>query len=447
MKPKNVKQKMNRLIALILTLAIVLSIMPATAAQSEEPQSYTYTTPIVVNENTYITSDTSEALFPAPHENPITTTTINTANRPFRCGDVNGDGVIDIDDVLEILKYMVNDATSVIFNESVPSRWAAEICRGMPGGQAVGTPPDINDVLQILMYMAGIEESVLMSCECYYEARITFEPNGGEVSPTSMIIYKSTRIGEMPIPTRDGYNFAGWFSHPTEGMQVFPTTFASASITVWARWTNENVLFLDRWEWYTPAPALSLDVGVVSNGEWILSSDSDWITLSPGSGTDNDNFTVSVTQNNTGAERIGTVTVTGGGIERTLIVRQAAAVLIISPEETWNVPPELTPDAASRDISVTSDVDWIVNTSATWIAVSPESGTGDGDFTISVNPNHTGVARTATVTVTGGGLERTITVNQPPTILTVSPSMFGLSRLAGSQDIAVVSNTNWTVMK
>ena len=96
-------KKPTRLIALILTLTIVLSIMPATAMETEGSQPYTYATlEVAETTETTLTSDTSEALFSeytgetetlceSPSYLPelsIAATAINTANRPFRCGDV-----------------------------------------------------------------------------------------------------------------------------------------------------------------------------------------------------------------------------------------------------------------------------------------------------------------------------------------------------------------------
>lgn len=39
---------------------------------------------------------------------------------------------------------------------------------------------------------------------------VTFNPNGGTVSPTSQTVVYGQAYGVMPIPTRTGYSFAGW---------------------------------------------------------------------------------------------------------------------------------------------------------------------------------------------------------------------------------------------
>lgn len=47
-----------------------------------------------------------------------------------------------------------------------------------------------------------------------------------------------------------------------------------------------------------------------------------------------------------------------------------------------------------------------------WISVSPTSGTNNGSFDVTANDNYINPARKGVVTVTGGGINKTIDVNQ-----------------------------------
>jgi hypothetical protein len=106
-------------------------------------------------------------------------------------------------------------------------------------------------------------------------------------------------------------------------------------------------------------------------------------------------------------------------------------------------------DGDSRTVSVSSNVNWTVGSSASWATVSPASGAGNGTVTVTVSDNDTGSERTATVTVSGGGFTRTVAVTQadvappPPPALTVSPSTATIAAGGGSRDIAIQSNINW----
>lgn len=54
-----------------------------------------------------------------------------------------------------------------------------------------------------------------------------------------------------------------------------------------------------------------------------------------------------------------------------------------------------------------------------WIYVSPASGTNDGSFDVTVNDNSMDPAREGVVTVTGGGINKTIDVSQKSNRLTL----------------------------
>jgi len=56
---------------------------------------------------------------------------------------------------------------------------------------------------------------------------VTYNANGGTVSPGSKSSYLSDAYGTLPTPTRTGYTFVGWYSAKTGGVEVT----ASTSIT------------------------------------------------------------------------------------------------------------------------------------------------------------------------------------------------------------------------
>ena len=68
---------------------------------------------------------------------------------------------------------------------------------------------------------------------------ITFDPNGGEVSPTSKTLTDAdTAYGELPTPSRDGYTFEGWHTATEYGTLVTADTeFADKrNQTLYAVW-------------------------------------------------------------------------------------------------------------------------------------------------------------------------------------------------------------------
>ena len=73
----------------------------------------------------------------------------------------------------------------------------------------------------------------------------------------------------------------------------------------------------------------------------------------------------------------------------------------------------LTFDAAAgqQTVNVTANCDWKVSCSASWLTINPMSGNANATLTLSAQEN-TITTREATVTVTGGGFTRTISVTQ-----------------------------------
>jgi uncharacterized repeat protein (TIGR02543 family) len=91
-----------------------------------------------------------------------------------------------------------------------------------------------------------------------HRVNVTFNVNAGtgSTTPSTPGAYTGplfdTVFGTLPVITRDGYAFAGWFNHVSAGTEITSTTVANAanvpngeSITLFARWTANtiNVVF------------------------------------------------------------------------------------------------------------------------------------------------------------------------------------------------------------
>ena len=67
---------------------------------------------------------------------------------------------------------------------------------------------------------------------------VSYNANGGTVSPTSKTVVYGSTYGALATPTRTGYAFAGWYTSATGGTQVTSTTKVSQhqNHTIYARW-------------------------------------------------------------------------------------------------------------------------------------------------------------------------------------------------------------------
>lgn len=73
---------------------------------------------------------------------------------------------------------------------------------------------------------------------------LTYNANGGSVSPTSKKLNKGAAYGSLPTPTRSGYTFNGWYTQASGGSKVSSSTIINANTTIYAQWTKNS----------TPAP-------------------------------------------------------------------------------------------------------------------------------------------------------------------------------------------------
>jgi uncharacterized repeat protein (TIGR02543 family) len=74
------------------------------------------------------------------------------------------------------------------------------------------------------------------------EHNIYFNANGGEVDIESVVMAGGTEIGDMPTPTRYGYNFRGWYDAQEGGNKITRYTVVSADAELYAHWTPVSVI-------------------------------------------------------------------------------------------------------------------------------------------------------------------------------------------------------------
>jgi len=78
------------------------------------------------------------------------------------------------------------------------------------------------------------------------EYTVTFDPNEGTVDPTSKQVRNEGRYGELPTPTKQGYNFVGWYDSERNKIESTTTVNLTSDITLTAKWEAiETILTVD----------------------------------------------------------------------------------------------------------------------------------------------------------------------------------------------------------
>jgi hypothetical protein len=277
----------------------------------------------------------------------------------------------------------------------------------------------VTGTVQIQPYLNGVAQTNIASSA----------PNTGNYSwsiPSNYTSGTTYKIGisAMSGTVSDFSNSNFTISVPTSSLTVSPTSLTLGS-------TSNS----------------SDQINVTSNVSWNASDDASWLTVSPASGSNNGTITVTATsENSSTTSRSGIVTITGGGITRTVTVSQSG---ISSNLEV--IPTNLTIGAilnSTAQIDINSNVNWTANDNATWLSLTPVSGSNNGTISLTVTSANTSTSiRSAMVTITGGGITRTVSVAQDGAslYLDVTPSSLTIgASLNSTEQITVSSNVNWS---
>jgi hypothetical protein len=165
------------------------------------------------------------------------------------------------------------------------------------------------------------------------------------------------------------------------------------------------------------------------NLTWSASDNASWLTLSPTSGTGNSSVTASVTTGTlTAGAYNGTVTVSATGATTVTVpitfTVATAPTMSVSPSSLSYTATQGAANPSNQTLSLTNaggTLNWTASDNASWLSVTPGSGSGSGTLTASVNTS--GLAEGAyngTITITAAGTTTntvgvTLTVNPPAT--------------------------------
>lgn len=75
------------------------------------------------------------------------------------------------------------------------------------------------------------------------EYTVTFDAQGGKVTPETKKVLNHEKYGELPTPTLEGYNFLGWFTDTeyTDEIKADTKVDLNKNITLYAKWEGKNI--------------------------------------------------------------------------------------------------------------------------------------------------------------------------------------------------------------
>lgn len=164
-------------------------------------------------------------------------------------------------------------------------------------------------------------------------------------------------------------------------------------------------------------------VSVATSGPWSVSSSASWLKVSQDVASGNGAVTLTADMNISASERMATVTVKCSNtlLSKSITVTQRGYVF---DSASCEVMLDACPVTASRQ-AVTCSGAWSARSSQTWLKVSPTSGIGNGNISITADINQLQTDRSATITVTSSdnaSFSKVFTVVQKGHVFTVEES-------------------------
>lgn len=124
---------------------------------------------------------------------------------------------------------------------------------------------------------------------------VTWNANGGTVSPASQTVYYDSAIGTLPTPTRAGYEFLGWFTSSSGGTQITTSTKPQGDKTYYAQWKAQGAAYVERglefkratcfiatengWKPVIAYVAINKDSLLTENGDEIIAENGDHLKI------------------------------------------------------------------------------------------------------------------------------------------------------------------------
>lgn len=206
----------------------------------------------------------------------------------------------------------------------------------------------------------------------------------------------------------------------------------------------------------------AIDADITSNTSWYFSSVASWVNISSTSGTGNTAISISTDGAAIGetakTDNIILYTNSPGGINTSVTgitvtqVKGVDATISITDSSIGS----LSGTGGSQTVTVSSNTNWSFASIASWVTVSPSSGTaGDTEVTITAASQVPGAsARSDNMTLTTnvpspGTVNTSVTVSvaQNARLATVdaTPEPYTFSGAGNAKSFAVASNTTWEV--
>lgn len=186
------------------------------------------------------------------------------------------------------------------------------------------------------------------------------------------------------------------------------------------------------------------EITITSEANWIASTSSSWIDISPSSGYAGTSILkVNVSPNTSTDERTDYIILSIGANKKIQIpVKQRGIYIEVDKTDIT-----YAASGESKTFTINSNTSWIIKNTPSWLTVSQASGNGNATVTITASNNASSCSRSATICVTQEGVTigASINITQNGKSLEVSTQSLNFEDVAGTKNIEIRSDELWVI--
>lgn len=232
---------------------------------------------------------------------------------------------------------------------------------------------------------------------------------------------------------------------------ILPIIFAGCSEDLEGYGVNKNYLKIantDNGVLNFSDDVTSRSVTITSKGTWNITSMPEWLVASTSSGEGTTTVSFLVTNYPSSDEnRSDTIIIELGDLVSKIVAKQAASAYQFTLSTTSL---EFgANDTDTKTIKLTTNSRWTIVNNKGWCDIKPLEGKGNADLTISCKENTTGANRENIIEIKTSRETIPVSINQSGNkfYLKTSPkNLAGFTRTGGSQNLQILSNTDWMVV-
>ena len=213
---------------------------------------------------------------------------------------------------------------------------------------------------------------------------------------------------------------------------------------------EEHYLTITPTEYEVGSQGGSTTVDIECDEAWMTDDGISWARFDRIEGNGYDQIVLTVLENTTFVSRMAEIKfVSASECIAILVVRQEGAIdphyLEVSPRGI-----SIGKEGGTGSFTVETDEDWQVACDCDWLTLSTESGSGNGGFEVTAEPNEICVARQARVKVVSRNLEKIVFVTQEPGdnpyMASIEPDTLYIDTPNGGRaELTITSNCDWTI--